>query len=152
MRKLLNSYGFEELLDSQNVSQNLYKQIKKRVHLVFEENFIEKIQNLQDNPKLRTYSLVKRSFAPEKFLSLAIPKYVVSLCRLRTSSHLLEIERGRYNVPKTPVECRICRQCTSSSVEDEKHFIITCEKYAVNCTKCGTLLSYLCTECTSMSP
>jgi hypothetical protein len=32
--------------------------------------------------------------------------------------HKLEIERGRYTIPKTAVENRICKQCNCEAVED----------------------------------
>jgi hypothetical protein len=38
------------------------------------------------------------------------------LARFRISAHKLEIERGRYTIPKTVVENRICE-----AVEDEEH-------------------------------
>ena len=42
------------------------------------------------------------------------------------SSHNLKIKTGRHQTPKVPVENRICEKCTSSEVEDEIHYIITC--------------------------
>jgi hypothetical protein len=34
-----------------------------------------------------------------------------TLACFRISAHKLEIERGRYTIPKTAVENRICKQC-----------------------------------------
>ena len=42
--------------------------------------------------------------------------------KLRTSSHSLDIERGRYN--KTDVKERLCPYCMR--IDDEKHFILNC--------------------------
>ena len=54
-------------------------------------------------------------------------RYRNTLTRLRTSSHTLEIERGRYIIPKTPVCDRICRTCNVT--EDEIHFLLNCVEY-----------------------
>ena len=40
------------------------------------------------------------------------------------SSHVLEIERGRYQKPKVPRDLRLCRIC--NVVEDEEHFVTSC--------------------------
>ena len=50
---------------------------------------------------------------------------------LRMSSHMLEIERGRH---VKPLEQRICQRCTSNSVDDEIHFLITCSYFATQRT------------------
>ena len=58
-----------------------------------------------------------------------------ALSRLRMSSHMLEIERGRRVKPqKLPLEQRICQRCTSNSVDDEIHFLITCSYFATQRT------------------
>ena len=40
---------------------------------------------------------------------------------------MLEIERGRYTNPRTPIEERVCVSC--SHIEDEKHFLTICVSY-----------------------
>ena len=54
-----------------------------------------------------------------------------ALSKFRISAHKLEIERGRYTVPKTPVCSRIRKQCNIGMVEDEIHFLLECPKYSV---------------------
>ena len=44
-----------------------------------------------------------------------------------TGSNKLEIEQGRWKGLKR--EQRICRQCSSNQIEDEKHFLLFCIKY-----------------------
>jgi hypothetical protein len=53
-----------------------------------------------------------------------------TLARFRISAHKLEIERGRYTIPKTAVEDRICKRCNCEAVEDEEHLSIKCNKYS----------------------
>ena len=55
-------------------------------------------------------------------------KYRHALAKLRTSSHNLEIERGRHTRPVTPADLRICTVC--NVVEDEEHLLLHCVKYA----------------------
>ena len=47
-----------------------------------------------------------------------------AIAKLRCSSHILEIERGRHTNPKTPVAERLC--CICHEIEDEKHFVLHC--------------------------
>ena len=55
-------------------------------------------------------------------------RYSSAITRLRTSSHTLEIERVRYTVPRTPVIDRLF--CVCKVVEDEEHFLVSCEQNA----------------------
>ena len=80
-------------------------------------------------PKLRTYKYFKSDFSYEPYLNIEIAKYRIDLCRLRTSSHQLEIETGRYTTPKLPADRRVCKQCTENVTEDEIHFLISCNKH-----------------------
>ena len=46
----------------------------------------------------------------------------------RISAHQLEIEVGRYK--NIPALNRICKICSSGEVEDERHLIVSCNKYS----------------------
>ena len=51
-----------------------------------------------------------------------------SLTRLRTSSHRLEVEVGRWvKLERVPFEHRMCTTC--NLLEDEYHFVIECQRY-----------------------
>ncbi len=82
--------------------------------------------------KLRTYATFKSVFEIENYLLRTDipPNCKRSFARLRIGSHRLEIELGRYTVPKTDIERRICKQCASNQVEDEIHLVMDCSKYA----------------------
>jgi len=113
---------------SMNVRE--FKNICKRV---LKESFISKWhENLTDlvrNPILRTYIRIKHSFKQENYLKvIKDKKYRIALTRFRTSSHTLEIERGRHDRPKKPVQARLCSTC--SIVEDEQHLLCECK---INC-------------------
>jgi hypothetical protein len=51
------------------------------------------------------------------------------ISQLRTNSHQLRCETGRWKIPKKAWEERVCVLCTSGKVEIEKHFILKCESF-----------------------
>jgi hypothetical protein len=59
-------------------------------------------------------------------LSKKLPKWH-SFSKLKTSSHALQIETGRYKSPKIPADQRFCTLCNTGEVEDEQHFMLSCK-------------------------
>ena len=113
---LLNSY------DDSNASKQF---IKSTVAEKYTSEWLAKLQGLTTNPILRTYNLFKKEFRWENYLScIQNPQYRNALTKFRTSSHTLEIERGRHTNPITPVEERLCNVC--HVLEDELHFRLGC--------------------------
>ena len=107
-------------------SRNFKLECKRAVKTHFESQWVADTQNLPQNPILRSYSLCKHGLNLEPYLnSISDSPYRTALTRLRTSSHVLEIERGRYTVPKTAVGDRLCKIC--QQMEDEAHFLIDCK-------------------------
>ena len=101
------------------------------------------IQNTTLNPILRTYNVLKTRFGTEPYLrSVKDIKYRVAISKLRVSSHALEIERGRYTSPMTPVNEQLCHAC--QKVEDEFHFMMECKS---NSDLCQTSINNLTTRC-----
>ena len=45
----------------------------------------------------------------------------------RSGTNWLRVETGQWN--KEKLEDRVCRMCSSASVEDEEHFLLHCEVY-----------------------
>ena len=79
----------------------------------------------RERPILRTYRLFKSSFGPESYLfNVKNQRYRTAITKLRASSHILEIERGRYSKPMVPAHLRLCKKC--NKVEDEGHFVTKC--------------------------
>jgi hypothetical protein len=79
--------------------------------------------------KLRTYQKFKTSITREPYLDLIrdrnTRKYVA---QLRTSSHKLHVETGRYY--GKDILDRTCEVCGNGEVEDEQHFMISCNAYS----------------------
>ena len=89
--------------------------------------------DLKNNKKLRQYQLFKSTLKIEPYLTCIRDVHDrINLCKLRVSCHNLQIEKGRHYHPPIPVDQRICSLCksnTTSTVEDEKHFLLHCPIY-----------------------
>ena len=119
---------------------------------IVEKHYVSKwqteIMDHEKYPILRTYVLYKTVYEMEPYLYMVKnPKYRITISKIRTSSHKLEIERGRYTRPITPIEKRICHLC--KVVEDEFHFMLQCYIYTVERrlvqknSSCGPIISRL---------
>ena len=83
--------------------------------------------NVDHKPLLRTYCLFKFGFGTESYLyNVKDVRYrsAIYIKTPRYSSHILEIERGRYTKPKVPSHLRLCKLC--NVVENEEHFVTEC--------------------------
>jgi len=100
LRDLLVQHDFGNLLDESLLGSNQYKVVKSKIVTAYHTKF-QSLLSTDVFPKLRTYRLFKSKFEMENYLWLQIPKYRVSLARLRTSSHDLEIERQIHNLQDT---------------------------------------------------
>ena len=86
--------------------------IKIKVTNYLKQNWSQKLHDGDDNTVLRTYRLFKEGHEMEPYLyRVKESKYRIAISRLRASSHVLEIERGRYTRPKTPLTERLCPFC-----------------------------------------
>ena len=91
-------------------------------------------QSIQGNSKLRSYVKFKHEFKLENYLLHESQDNHRNLTRLRTSSHKLTVETGKYN--KVALKDRLCQLCDANTVEDEYHFVMTCPLY--NELRCRT--------------
>ena len=96
---------------------------------------------MTNHNKLRTYSKVKFGFSRETYLNLVRNRNQRSwLSRLRTSSHNLGIEVGRYS--NIPVNKRFCTYCSKTPptqttpsptfIDDEEHFLMKCKTFTIS--------------------
>ena len=78
--------------------------------------------NADQSTRMGTYASFKKDFISERYLDL-IPavKHRIALTKLRTSSHNLEIGRGRYVRPRVSPEQRLCGTC--HVIDDKIHFV-----------------------------
>ena len=69
--------------------------------------------------------------------------------RFRISSHRLQIERGRYQ--GAPRQNRPCLRCTSSDVDDEKHFLFSCTTAPLERASVQDLINKTCPNFASLN-
>ena len=152
---------FETLLDIPRhikFNKSSGKQLTSVLKSKFDRHWIDKVNEIKttgsdptDHNKLRTYKSLKSSFTCEPYITLVRNRNQrSSLTRLRVSAHNLAIESGRKTRPITPIEQRICLYCKpetnnqtptgqtqtqTSSLDDEFHFLIKCQHFAIkrNC-------------------
>jgi hypothetical protein len=100
---------------------------------VFKQRLIDNFKQdwharLSESPKARFYNLFA-NFGFQKYLEVIdIKRIRINFSRFRLSSHILEIERGRYKKPvAVPINERKCKIC--NKLEDEFHFLFECSLY-----------------------
>ena len=146
IKSILDSAGFSYvwLNPSQVDPQQISNDISERLTDQFKQNWQSELRNTSG--KLRSYKEIKDSFKLESYLELP-PHLRIPITRLRTSSHTLRIETGRYHLPSpTPADERFCWFCSQNSisvVEDELHFLFDCQLYSSLKEKCD-LTNYCC--------
>ena len=89
------------------------------------------IADTSKHPILRTYIYIKSSFRNELINDKL---YCRAISQLSCSSHILNVEKGRYTKPRTLLVERLCNY-----VDDELHFINAC---VVNVNERRTLCVY----------
>jgi hypothetical protein len=85
-------------------------------------------QQIENSTKLSFYGSFKQQYKLEEYLNIIKePSQRRIFSKFRISNHKLEIEFGRYKTVRR--EERICKNCDSSKVENEFHFLFECKKY-----------------------
>ena len=161
--KKMTSSGYDCWLSRVNNIQNLLnlpdtprfkrlqgKKCTVKIKNMFDRFWLDSLNSLgtntaTDRNKLRTYRTFKASFTREPYIDLVKNRNQrTAITRLRTGSHLLNIETGRWTRPVTPVEHRTCPYCAPTStatsspgprppptpaIDDEYHFLINCSRF-----------------------
>ena len=81
------------------------------------------------NKKLKFYSSFKFDNKKSEFIEhVKNPLHRKIASKFRLGNHKLQIETGRFAVPKTPANIRYCPHC-KNVVEDEINFLLKCTLY-----------------------
>lgn len=100
------------------------------LELAYNNQWTKFVNDSDKNPKLRTYKLFKTCFKMENYVLYASKlEDRKQFSKLRLSAHSLRVEKDRHCWPKVPLEARKCLLCNSGCVEDEKHFIMSCDVF-----------------------
>ena len=135
--------------DQQDLGLDWYQNITKFLREHNDDTFIDSWEaSRQSNRKLGLYNEIKFTFEREPYLAID-RKFARSVAKIRSASHPLNIERGRYSYHQTDnfsiERARLCPSCTSCSTgiveglfelplfdsikEDEPHFLLECPLY-----------------------
>ena len=102
--------------------------------------------DIESQRKMRFYNQVKVSFGQEPYLNLQNKLARTNIAKLRSSSHDLRIEKGRYTKDPSRTSTRVCNFCCDPDlvsgfeslpftatevpiIESEEHFLTTCPRY-----------------------
>ena len=76
----------------------------------------------------RLYKHVKLTFGFENYLNMYNMSFRIAITKIRLSSHLFYVERGRWGEKRIKHVNRHCSLC--KTVEDEYHCLVECPKYS----------------------
>ena len=97
----------------------------------------------RSNRKLTFYNLIKKDFTVEPYLTMPRLSNSHLIAKIRSSSHRLKCETGRYGMKANALSSKICPSCSNEDnmellvhlpfvqpiIEDELHFLRTCPRY-----------------------
>ena len=126
IRSVLEITGLGHTWETQHIENT------NKFMLTFKESIVSIFtqqwrQDIDSSSKLRSYALIKKQFCVEPYiLNINGNHLITALARYRMSSHDLKIERGRYNIPITPIHQRLCTRCELHEIDDEIHLLLHC--------------------------
>ena len=128
VRDLLSNLGLQYAWTEQGVGNiNAFLSlVRQRLTDHFIQNWSSRIN---ESTRALCYKNIS-TFGFKTYLdTITVKKFRIALARLRTSSHRLEVEAGRWTRPvRKPVNERLCSFC--GVLEDECHFVMECPVYA----------------------
>ena len=88
-------------------------------------------KDLEAKRKLRYYKEVINPTLEDQKVSLCFNyfKEKINIAKIRTNSHEIHSETGRWEIPKIPWEERIYHLCENMNTEDENHSLLKCPTY-----------------------
>ena len=85
---------------------------------------------IRTNKKLEFYSIFKNETNYSEFINHILnPEHRRVASNFRIRNHNVKIETGRFTIPKTPEDVRICDHCNLNSVDNELHILFHCHLY-----------------------
>ena len=126
LRDTLYQYGFGYVWLQQYVQNEkvFIKVFEQRIKDNFLQDWNAQINTTSD---YRLFKKIKQSFHFENYLNIDNKILRIAVTKIRLSSHLFFIERGRWVRPKIDAKNRICDLC--DTIEDEYHCLIECPRF-----------------------
>ena len=137
VNEILRLYGSINPVEEQNINTPVnYSAEKLKTNLPkIKQNIINSSQMhqfymIKSNRKLQVYSSFKNDWSSSHQLELIKNmQHRQLVAKLRSGNHDLRIETGRHCIPKVPEHLRICKFCSDNEVENESHFLFSCNLY-----------------------
>ena len=112
--------------DKQQVTASSLKVIKQRLEDMTSQRINEETYS-NANSKLFFLGKIKNTFSRECYLKINNFENRRAISKLRTSSHDLQIETGRWR--HIDRSARLCTKCNQNAIEDETHMVFDCTFY-----------------------
>lgn len=127
--------GLQNILNRDDLSvKNKINSVRVKLKSLDAENWKSELWNdtsQENGNKLRTYRLYKADLFTDTYVKLKMERnHRRILAKFRSGSLPLQIETGRYAKPKVPLDDRKCKLCTENAIEDEMHFLLSCDFYS----------------------
>ena len=125
LQDMFNNIGFGHLMTDQHVNneKQFLTSFKQRLIDIYLQDWTGLVRHTSDG---RLFKHVKYTFKFEQYLDMSDKALRVSITKIRLSSHLFFIERGRWtNVARRERLCDVC-----NVVEDEYHVFVECPRYS----------------------
>ena len=122
-RKLLETSGFGFVWQQQFVENEngFISTFEKRLCDIYRQNWLSQV-NLTSEGRL--YKHIKMNFKLESYLFMNNKAFRMAITKIRLSSHLFMIERGRWGSNSLARNERLCQIC--NCIEDEFHVLVEC--------------------------
>ena len=127
VRDLLFSCGLGFYWINQRVgNEKIFLEIfKERIYDIYRQNWRMDLDNTSDG---RLYKYIKEEFEFEVYLNINNSSLRIATSKIRLSSHLFLIERGRWGRNRLQREERKCVVC--GTIEDEFHVLVECGRFS----------------------
>jgi len=138
VKHLLESSGFAYVWQNQSVdSERDFIQIfRQRLYDMFLQDWYNEVTMTSDG---RLFKNIKRELGYESYLNINNRALRVSITKIRLSSHLFFVERGRWGTNRIDRRQRLCTLC--GCLEDEYHCLLECPRF--NNERLGLLPEYI---------
>ena len=126
LQDMFNGVGLGHFIVEQQVNneKEFLTMFKKRLVDVYLDDWTNLVRQTSDG---RLYKHIKDTFIFEQYLDMPHKTLRIAITKIRLSSHLFFIERGRWtNLERRQRTCDVC-----NVIEDEYHVFIECPRYSI---------------------
>ena len=146
-KDLLYSVGLGEFWEYQGLINPKYlvKEFSQRLIDNYDQEWSTEVEKTTQH---RLYKHIKFDFCFEQYLNMSNSAFRASITKIRLSSHLFHVERGRWG-KKLDLKDRVCPVC--NVIEDEFHCFIECPCFVelrkgllpINLKKCPSMFNFI---------